>query len=204
MIKIFYGNDRQKAQLAIAKLLGDDYEVIEAENITRGDMESIIKGTSLFGETRRILLKGLNENKECWEILPEYLETTHEMVIWLSVLDKRSTVYKAIAKRKEVEVKEFAQEAKVDRFLAFKIADEAFAGHGARAVKMCEQIEITDDAYMTMGAIISQAAKRLEAKNSKAARAIQILAKADMDMKSAGVDAWSIVKIALLKIGQLR
>ena len=64
MIKIFYGNDRQKAQLAIAKLLGDDYEVIEAENITRGDMESIFKGTSLFGETRRILLTGLNENKE--------------------------------------------------------------------------------------------------------------------------------------------
>lgn len=200
MIKIFYGNDRQKAQLAIAKLLGDDYEVIEAENITRGDMESIFKGTSLFGETRRILLKGLNENKECWEILPEYLETTHEMVIWLSVLDKRSTVYKAIAKRKEVEVKEFAQEAKVDRFLAFKIADEAFAGHGARAVKMCEELEQTSDAYLTMGAFVSQAGKKLEIGKPKAINAIRILAKADLDMKSTAVDGWKILKIALLKI----
>ena len=200
MIKIFYGNDRQKAQLAIAKLLGDDYEVIEAENITRGDMESIFKGTSLFGETRRILLKGLNENKECWEVLPEYLETTHEMVIWLSALDKRSTVYKAIAKRKEVEVKEFAQEAKVDRFLAFKIADEAFAGHGARAVKMCEELEQTSDAYLTMGAFVSQAGKKLEIGKPKAINAIRILAKADLDMKSTAVDGWKILKIALLKI----
>lgn len=200
MIKIFYGNDRQKAQLAIAKLLGDDYEVIEAENITRGDMESIFKGTSLFGETRRILLKGLNENKECWEVLPEYLETTHEMVIWLSALDKRSTVYKAIAKRKEVEVKEFAQEEKVDRFLAFKIADEAFAGHGARAVKMCEELEQTSDAYLTMGAFVSQAGKKLEIGKPKAINAIRILAKADLDMKSTAVDGWKILKIALLKI----
>ena len=200
MIKIFYGNDRQKAQLAIAKLLGDDYEVIEAENITRGDMESIFKGTSLFGETRRILLKGLNENKECWEVLPEYLETTHEMVIWLSALAKRSTVYKAIAKRKEVEVKEFAQEEKVDRFLAFKIADEAFAGHGARAVKMCEELEQTSDAYLTMGAFVSQAGKKLEVGRPKAINAIRILAKADLDMKSTAVDGWKILKIALLKI----
>ena len=204
MIKIFYGNDRQKAQLAIAKLLGDDYEVIEAENITRGDMESIFKGTSLFGETRRILLKGLNENKECWEVLPEYLETTHEMVIWLSALDKRSTVYKAIAKRKEVEVKEFAQEEKVDRFLAFKIADEAFAGHGARAVKMCEELEQTSDAYLTMGAFVSQASKKLEMGKMNAVGAIKVLAKADLDMKSAAVDGWGILKIALLKISSTR
>ena len=204
MIKIFYGNDRQKAQLAVVKVLGEEYEVIEAENITRGDMDSIFRGTSLFGETRKILLKSLNENKECWEMLPEYLDTTHEMVIWLSALDKRSVVYKAIAKQKNVEIKEFAQDMKVERFFAFKIADEAFAGHGAKAVKMCEQIETTDDAYMTMGAIISQAAKRLETKNPKAVRAIKILAKADMDMKSASVDAWNIVKISLLKIGQLR
>jgi uncharacterized protein YjcR len=122
------------------------------------------------------------------------------MVIWLSALDKRSTVYKAIAKRKEVEVKEFAQEEKVDRFLAFKIADEAFAGHGARAVKMCEELEQTSDAYLTMGAFASQAGKKLEIGKQKAINAIRILAKADLDMKSTAVDGWKILKIALLKI----
>ena len=205
MIKVFYGNDRQKTQNAIEKILGKDYEVIEGDSVTRADMNSIFQGTSLFGETRRILLKNLNENKECWELLPDYLDTTHEMVIWPSVLDKRSVVYKALDKTEGVEIKEFAQVAeKKDRFFAFKIADEAFAGHGARALKMCEQIEMTDDPYLMMGAIISQASKRLEMRNSKAVRAIKILAKADLDMKSAAVDGWKNVKIALLKISQLK
>ena len=198
----------------IVKKLDENKETISSmESCTAGYFATTL--TNVDGSSRVLKFSAITYSNEykikmgvSEETINKYtvysFETTHEMVIWLSALDKRSTVYKAIAKRKEVEVKEFAQEAKVDRFLAFKIADEAFAGHGARAVKMCEQIEITDDAYMTMGAIISQAAKRLEAKNSKAARAIQILAKADMDMKSAGVDAWSIVKIALLKIGQLR
>ena len=80
MIRIFYGNDRQKAQSAIDKILGDDYEIIEAENIERADMDSIFRGTSLFGETRNILLKNLNENKGCWESFPNYLDTTHKVI----------------------------------------------------------------------------------------------------------------------------
>ncbi len=204
MIKIFYGTDRQKTQRAIEKILGKDYEVIEAESITRADMDSIFYGTSLFGETRKILLKGLNESKECWEVLPNYLDTTHEMIIWPSAFDKRSVVYKAIAKATGVEIKEFSEEVKTDRFYAFKVADEAFAGRGAKAIKMCEQIEATDDPYLMMGAIISHASKKLEMRNSKAVRVLKILAKADIDMKSADMDAWKIVKIALLKISQLK
>ena len=59
MIKIFYGNDRQKAQEAVNKILGKEYELIEADSITRADMDSIFRGTSLFGENRKILLKDL-------------------------------------------------------------------------------------------------------------------------------------------------
>ncbi|MBP5656290.1 hypothetical protein J6X15_01755 [Candidatus Saccharibacteria bacterium] len=202
MIKIFYGNDRRKTQVAIDKILGKDYEVIEADGITRADMDSIFRGTSLFGETRKILLKGLNENKECWEVLPDYLDTTHEMIIWPSTLDKRSVVYKTISKMKNVELKEFKIEETVDHFLAFKVFDEAFAGRGAKAIKMCAQLETDNDPYMTMGAFVSQATKKLEMGSSKATRAIKILAKADLDMKSADVDGWNIVKIALLKIAQ--
>ena len=104
---------------------------------------------------------------------------------------------------KNVEFKEFKLPEKVDKFLAFKIADEAFAGHGARAVKLCEQIEMTDDPYMTFGAIVSQTLKRIETRSSKAVRAVKILAKVDLAMKSASVDAWQVVKIALLEIGAL-
>lgn len=201
MIRIFYGNDRQKAQSAIDKILGDDYEIIEAENIERADMDSIFRGTSLFGETRNILLKNLNENKSCWESFPNYLDTTHKVIIWLLTLDRRSAVYKKIEKNKSIEFKEFKLAEKVNQFLAFDIAKEAFAGRGTKAVKMCEEAEITDDPYLMMGAIASYATKMLSAGNAKAVRAIKILAKADIDMKSANVDAWSVLKIALLKIG---
>ncbi len=203
MIKIFYGNDRQKAQVAVDKLLGKDYELIEAENIERADMDSVFRGTSLFGETRNILLKDLSENKECWELFPNYLDTTHNIIVWLTALDKRSTIYKTIEKSGRVELKEFKMVEKKEQFLAFNIAKEAFAGRGEKAVRMCENAESTEDPYLTMGAIISQAMKMLTMGNSKAISAIRILAKADVDMKSAAVDAWSVIKIALLKISRL-
>lgn len=201
MIRIFYGDDRVKTQVAIRQVLGKDYEVVEAENLTSDAMVSVFMGTTLFGDTRKILVKNLNENRECYEMLQKYLETPHEIVVWLSALDKRSVIYKELAKT--VEFKEFKLPEKVDKFLAFKIADEAFAGHGAKAVKMCEEIETTDDPYQTMGAIISSVMKKLEMRSSKAPRALKILAKADLAMKSATVDGWQVVKIALLEIGAL-
>ena len=54
-----------------------------------------------------------------------------------------------------------------------------------------------------MGAIISSVMKKLEMRSSKAPRALKILAKADLAMKSATVDGWQVVKIALLEIGAL-
>ena len=200
MIKIFYGNDRQKAQEAVNKILGKEYELIEADSITRADMDSILieEFEKLFHGNNDS--EDLSENKECWESFPNYLDTTHDVVVWLSALDKRSVVYKSISKNKAIEFKEFAVEVNVDRFLAFKVFDEAFAGHGARAVKMCEELEQTSDAYLTMGAFVSQAGKKLEIGKPKATSAIRILAKADLDMKSTAVDGWKILKIALLKI----
>ena len=62
MIKIFYGDDRVKAQAAIKKLLGDDYEVIEGENLLPSDMASVFYGGSLFSDERKILIKDLSTN----------------------------------------------------------------------------------------------------------------------------------------------
>ena len=39
MIRLFYGGDRVAARKMIDRLLGDDYEVIEAESIERADMD---------------------------------------------------------------------------------------------------------------------------------------------------------------------
>jgi DNA polymerase III delta subunit len=200
MIKIFYGNDRVKAREAINKLLGKDCEVIEAENLTLGDMDSVFLGTSLFGETRNILLKSLTENKECWEVLPKYLKTTHNVVIWENSVDKRSVVYKTLEKDENVEFKEFKQVEEIDKFLAFKVYDAAYSGNGKQAIKLCEQLETTSDPFRFMGLMTTQTFKKLETHHARAAKVLKILAETDMDMKSASVDGWTLVKAALLRI----
>lgn len=200
MIKIFYGNDRIKAQAAIDKLLGKDYEVIEAETLTLGDMDSVFLGTSLFGETRNILLKSLTENKPCWEVLPKYLKTTHNVVVWENTVDKRSVVYKALEKEKSVEFKEFKQVEEIDKFLAFKVFDAAYSGNGKQAIKLCEQLQTNSDPFRFLAMMSTQTSKKLVAHHARAPKVMKILAETDMDIKSASVDAWTLIKTALLRI----
>ena len=203
MIKIFYGNDRVKARAMIDRLLGKDYEIIEAETLTRGDMDSVFLGTSLFGETRNILLKSLTENKECWELLPKYLKTTHNVIVWENTVDKRSVTYKALASEKDVEFKEFKQAEEIDRSMAFGIFDAAYAGNGKRAIAICDQMGTANDPFQLMGLMTTQAFKKLELRQPKAPKVLKILAETDMAMKSSTVDPWNLVKAALLRMAEI-
>ena len=200
MIRIFYGDNRVMAQKVIKQQLGD-YEIIEADKIQRDDMPSVFLGTSLFGEIRSILIKDLSENKECWEILPNFIEgCPHHIVIWETKLDKRSAVYKTLSKNKYVELKEFKMAEDPNKKLVFDIFDTAFRGDGKKAAQMVEKIEVTNDPFSFMGLMTTMAIKKLQYNNSRAAGAIKILAQADLDMKSTSIEPWTIVKAALLKI----
>ena len=203
MIKIFYGNDRVKARAMIDRLLGKNYEVIEAENLTRGDMDSVFLGTSLFGETRNILLKSLSENKECWEVLPKYLKTTHNVIVWENTVDKRSVTYKALAGESDVEFKEFKQVEEIDPKLVFEIFDAAYGGNGKRALQLCDKMEATNDPFRLMGLMTTQAFKKLEMRQTKAPKVVKVLAETDMAMKSTAVEPWNLVKAALLRIANI-
>ncbi|MBR5670102.1 hypothetical protein IKX12_03450 [Candidatus Saccharibacteria bacterium] len=202
MIRVFYGDDRVAAQKMVVRQLGEDYEAIEAENLTANDMPSLFLGVSLFAETRAILIKDLSSNKECWELLPKFVaECPHNVVIWETKLDKRSTTYKELSKDKNVEFKEFKLAEDPNSKVVFDIFDAAFRGDGAAAVKMCEKIETTNDPFMFMGLMTTQAIKKLQYNNSRAPRALKVLAAADLDMKSTSLEPWTIIKMALLKIG---
>ncbi len=202
MIRIFYGDDRKAAQKMVVRELGDGYEVVEAENLTANDMPSVLLGASLFAETRSILIKDLSENKECWETLPKYVaDCPHKVVIWETKLDKRSVVYKELSECENVEFKEFKQAEDPDAKKVFDIFEAAMRGDGKTAVKLCEKIETTNDPYLFMGLMVSQAVKKLQFNNSRAPKALKILAAADLDMKSTSLEPWAIVKMALLKIG---
>ena len=203
MIKVFYGEDRVKARKMVDKLFGGEYEVIEAENLTTNDMASVFLGVSLFGESRKILVKDLSANKECWDMVPNFVaDCAHDVILLESKLDKRSVTYKGLSKDKKVEFKEFALAEDPNSKLVFDIFDAAMRGD-KNVIKMCEKIEQTNDPYMFMGLMVSQAIKKLQYNNSKAVKALKILAQADVDMKSTGIEPWKLIKMALLKISCL-
>jgi len=204
MIRVFYGEDRVAAQKMVKRQLGENYEVIEAETLQPSDMASLFLGTSLFGETRTILVKDLSSNKECWDILPKFIDDcSHNVVIWESKLDKRSVTYKELNKNKSVEFKEFAAAEDPNKFISFRIFDAAVEGNTKEALRLCGEIDSSDDAaFLLIGSFVSQAVKKLQMNSTKAPKILKILAQADMDMKSTGLAPWQIVKMAIIKIGE--
>lgn len=200
MLRVFYGGDRIKAWNAIDKLLGNDYEVIEAENIERANMDSIFFGTSIFGDTRKILIKDLSENKNCWEAILNYIETPHEVIVWNAALDARTAVYKEL-KAAKIEIRKFDLAEDPDKFIAFDAMRAAMRGDAKTALAKAKKMELKEEPYRVIGAFASDAYKNL-ATSRKAREAVKILAKADIDMKSATIDPWNIIKIALLKIAK--
>lgn len=202
MLRLYVGEDRVAAEKAIRKALGGSYEVFEGDNLTPEDLPNIFWGTSLFGEKRKILLKGLTENGAVWEKLADYLgKIEHEIVIWETKVDKRSSVYKALVAA-EAEVREFPLAKRPEERLVFQVYDTALRD-GVAAVKMVEQIELIQDPYMFFGLLVTQALKKLEARpaGKRERKNVKILARADMLMKQSGVEPWQAVKIALREIG---
>lgn len=201
MLKLFYGGDRVAARKMIDRLLGSDYEVIEAENIERSDMDSIFFGTSIFGDKRKILIKDLSENKSCWEVVLDYISTPHDVIIWNTTLDARTTIYKEL-KAAKVEMKEFKAVEDPDKFIAFEAMQAAMRGDAKLVLAKAKKMELKEEPYKVIGAFASDAYKTF-ATSRKAREAVKILAKADIDMKSSAVEPWNIVKIALIKIANL-
>lgn len=199
MIKIFYGDDRVKAQEAIKKWLGADYEVIEGSELAVEMMPSIFFGTSLLAEKRRIVIKDLAENKEAFAKLADYLSTEHEVAIFENSLDKRTVAYKSLAKA-GVEMREFKTAAPVDMREVFDIYNTALRD-GARAVKMLEKVQDKEEPYMFVGLLATQAIKNFEMRGGvKEREALRKLAELDLNMKNTSIEPWMLVKSFLLNL----
>lgn len=203
MLQVFYGDDRGRAQRDIKSILGDDYEIFDGANLRLADMDSIFRGTTLFAENRKILIKDLGENKDgCFETLLDYLDTSHEVIVWESKLDKRSSFAKKLTK--DVRCIEYKAPPLRDRNFAFNMFDQAWQGRGKRAVEMCEEIQYEEAAYQVMGALIWKGIDKLNKDGGeKAKKTVKLLARADMDMKSSKVEAWLILKACLLEVALL-
>ncbi len=199
MLSVYSGENRVLAEQALKRELGGNYEVFEGADLKAEDLPSIFLGTSLFGEERQILLKDVSENGAVWEKVGDYLGTTHRVIIWETKLDKRSAGYKRL-KEAGVEFREFAALKKPEMGLVFGILETALRD-GPAAVKMVEKIEAGQDPYMFFGLMVTQAMKRFE--NFGGAREREVLkklARLDMEMKSATVEPWLLIKSFLLTI----
>ena len=201
MIRIFYGDDRIKIEQEIKNIFGADYEVLEGVELEATDLPSIFLGGSLFADERKILIKDMGENKEVFTKLPEYLNTPHEVILFETKLDKRSATYKSL--KDQVKIQEFKMPENVDMNLVFDIFKVA-KRDGKKAVEMLEKIETTQDPYMMVGLIASQATKDFEYRQgAKEKRVLAELSKLDMKMKSTSIQPFSLLKSFLLQVSSL-
>lgn len=198
MIRIFTGENRTKAGQEIKKILGQDYEVVEGIDLTPSDLPSVFLGTSLFTETRNILIRDLSTNKPVFEKLPDYLNTPHNIIIQELKLDKRSTTYKAL--KSQIEITDFPLPRSPDQGLVFDIYKTA-KRDSKKAISMLERIKQTQDPIMFYGLIASQALKEFNLRQGiQEKRIIKELATVDLQMKSSSVDPWLLIESFLLRL----
>ena len=199
MLQIFYGDDRARTQKDVKAILGNDYELFEGENLVLEDMDSVFLGTTLFADKRKILIKDLGKNLDCFEQLINYVNTPHEVIVWERKLDGRSAFAKVL--KQKIRCIEYKATPVRDRNFAFNIFDQAWNGKKKHALEMCEEIKYEEEAYQVMGAMIWKAIDKLNRGGGiKAKKTLRLFAKADIDMKYSNLDAWKILEAALIQI----
>lgn len=196
MIKVFYGEDRVKAQQEARKFLGDEYETVDGESLTPQDLPSLMMGNSLFCETRAIMVQDALANKTIWEDLSKYLDSPHRVVFWELKVDKRSGIYKAL--KDKVQFREFKLPR--DSGVVFEIYKTA-KKDGVKAVELLEKIEHEQEPMMFLGLMVSQAIKDYEARPGvKEKRALRELSELDMQLKTTKLQPWTLISAFLLRL----
>ena len=201
MIRVFTGDDRVRAKKEIEKILGSDYEVIEGVDLETDDLPTVFYGNSLFTDKRKVLIRDLNENKAAWEKLPEYLESPHEIIIWEGKLDKRTTVYKTIAKNVKIEEFKLFQENGYKKAAAvFQMAKR----DGRRAVEMLQEMELEQEPMMFLGVMATEAVKEYAmSQGIREKRILRELSKLDMTLKSTATEPWLLIESFLIRLASL-
>ena len=218
MIKIFHGSDRVKIAAEVKKILGDDYEVFDGDELKNEDIVNIFKGASLFAEKRKILLKDLTEKRkdtgdknladteqkgrDFYEEIAKYADTEHDIVIWETTLSQKK-IYKDFVEKNKIEVRKIDQVKPVDSRTVFGIFDIALTD-GERAVAQLEKIEEGQDPYRFFGLLASQAIKRYDYRNGdRERRILKELAKIDIQLKSTTLEPWILIKSFLIRMPKI-
>ena len=90
---------------ALTKRLGVQAEMIYADRLSLNNLADIVRGASLFHETRLVVLRQLSEHKELWAKLGEWardVSADTTLVLVEAKPDKRTKAYKTLARAGEV------------------------------------------------------------------------------------------------------
>ncbi len=181
MISVFYGENRVAAMEEIRKILGEDYESLEGENLEINDLPNLCLGQSLFAEKRRILIRDGLKKVEVAEAMAKYLNSPHEIIFLETKVDKRASWYKEL--KDKIKFREFVMPADANAKKIFDIYNVA-KRDGARAAKMYREIEETTAPMVLVGLLAGQAIRDYIARpGAKEKRVLRELSKLDMDLK---------------------
>lgn len=208
MIYLIDGDDRKKAEQTARDFLGNNIEVIDADTLEKNDLVSIFQGTTLFEETRHILIKDLSLKKDLFLELPKFIKTEHQVVILEQKIDKRNATYKELldaakSNPEKVKIENFKLPEQVDTFLVFRAFDIALTD-GKRAVKLVREAEEENSPYATIGAWTKKAVDLFVAKGGteREKKIIKRLAEIDMLLKqtSFSKDPWILLESFLIEL----
>lgn len=202
MIKVYYGENRVKAQEEIRKFLGAKYEVIDGAELSKEDLPNIFWGNSLFGGERAVLVRDILTNKEVAGELPMYLKTPHKVVLWEMKIDKRASAYKAM--QGKVEFKEFVMPREKNAGVEFDIYRTA-KRDGEKAVEQLAKIKDNKEPMLFLGLMVSQAVRDYSVHPGiKEKRALRELSKLDMQLKlESKLQPWTLIETFLLRLSSL-
>ncbi len=212
MIHVFYGSDRIKISTEIKKILGEDYEIFNGENLSADDIPNLFMGRTIFADERRILIKDITPakgessllsntlgNKDFYEIAQEYVNTTHNIVIWETTTSLKKS-FKDFLKNPQIESRKIDLAPQVDIYKVFGVFDAAWTD-GKQAIKLLDQIKSQEDPFMFVGLLSTQAIKKYEAhQGKKEKRVLRELSKLDIAMKSTNYEPWQLISSFLLQV----
>lgn len=122
MITLLTGENSFELKRALDAIVSDfdgTAEKIDGSDVDLNQLADLFAGATLFADKRLVVVKDLSDNKQIWEVLPDWLSRVGDDVHLVLVEpkpDKRTKTYKDI--KKHADVKEFASWTDKDTFIA--------------------------------------------------------------------------------------
>lgn len=145
MITVLTGDNSFETVRALERIVADfsgTAEKFDGVDLELAQLPDLLMGGTLFATERLVIIKGLSENKQLWDTLPEWLERMDadiHLVLVEPKPDKRTKTYKDL--KKYANVREFASWGERDVILAEKwVVDESKMQGGALDKKSAQTL----------------------------------------------------------------